>query len=60
MIDKIEFKSAFHGHLSELVDIKFVMPSIPNFGELGALLGFEKLMLIFVPVTHEIEKERLV
>ena len=36
------------------------MPFIPNFGVLGALLGFEKLMLIFVPVTHEIEKERLV
>ena len=60
IIDKVEVKSAFHGHLAELVNIKFIMPSIPNFGVLGALLGFEKFMLIFVPVTHEIEIERLV
>ena len=59
VIDHIELKTALHWHLLELIDIKLVMPSVPQSGELGALLGLEIFKSIIVFFSDEFEEEWL-
>ena len=59
VIDQIELKTALHWHLSELINIKLVMPSVPQSWELGALLRLEIFKRAIVLFSDEFEEKWL-